>query len=394
MIERTNNVGLLGALTALVSIAGHAIAQPGQYSLDDNPSMPISGPTVPPYLSAEDPYGFGLPALLAGAIGPSPSLAFGYTDADILLGPVGFLVPPHVINFGPYQHLDALSGIHTPLVDPRQSFLEVHFSVDRATTGFPGSGLFTQATNNQQPGDIYVSTASFLHPQVFVGTLTPPVGGPVPTFSGVLPTAGGGGSNILLIDESVFGLTAGNGVGVTVPPTTLCPAATPGSHDNLDAYNLVPPSLDIDGDRINDVTYFHSTPPVEGVLTGTQPGDIVRVLPGGASAVYSLSATLGLDSLGIGTDDIDGLVLWDGPDGPDFALFSLSPGSASVTALSGGVPAIDAATIFFTDFSGLFAVYAYGSDLGVDPAGPLSQNVYANVDALAVEVTSDPPPAP
>ena len=180
-----------------------------------------------------------------------------------------------------------------------------------------------------------------------------------------------------------------------MPPSTPCPAPTPGSHDNLDAYNLVPPFLDINGDRINDVTYFHSTPPVEAVLTGTQPGDIVRVLPGGASAVYVPSVALGLDSLGIGTDDIDGLVLWDSADGPSYALFSLSPGSASVMALSGGVPAIDAATIFFTDFSGLFAVYAYGSDLGVDPMGPLSQNVYANVDALAIEVMGTvPDPGP
>jgi hypothetical protein len=377
MTMQTHHIGVALAAAGLLASAGSAMAQPGQYSLDDNPSMPIVGAPIPPFQSAEDPYGFGLPATLAGVVGPSPSLSFGYIDGDILLGPVGPGLPPHVAAPSPY--LDALSGDHvlvTPAVLPR---LNLQFSVDRATTGLPGTALFAENMVNQHPGDIYSSTASFTHPQAFKGTLAP-IGAPVPTFAGVLPTAGGGGSNLLVLDESAFGLTPGLGTGITVPAGFPSPPITPGSHDNVDAYNLVQGKLDIDGDMVNDVPYFHSEPPV---ITAT-PGDIYKVMPGGASGVYAGAGMLGLDALGVGTDDVDALIMWDSAGGPDFALFSLSPGSASLASLAGGAPGIDAATIFFTDFSGLFAVYAFGSDLGIDAQGPLSLNEFANVDALAI----------
>jgi hypothetical protein len=101
---------------------------------------------------------------------------------------------------------------------------------------------------------------------------------------------------------------------------------------------------------------------------------------------------MGLDMLipDEGRDNIDSLVVWDlaAPHGPawngpgaepalDFALFTLSPGSASLVAL--GLPA---STVFFTDFTGAFAVYCLDIDLALDsPLGP----EWSNVDALEVE---------
>ncbi len=87
-------------------------------------------------------------------------------------------------------------------------------------------------------------------------------------------------------------------------------------------------------------------------------------------------------NLGLGSnDDVDALVMWDrnilgGPGhggnpngaepGIDYALFSLGPGSFSLgqAAFPGG-PLLSPADVFFTDFSGSFALYALGSDLGL-----------------------------
>ena len=46
-----------------------AVAGGQTFSLDDNASMPLFSPPVPPFLSAEDPYGLGLPATAAGLMG-------------------------------------------------------------------------------------------------------------------------------------------------------------------------------------------------------------------------------------------------------------------------------------------------------------------------------------
>ncbi len=101
---------------------------------------------------------------------------------------------------------------------------------------------------------------------------------------------------------------------------------------------------------------------------------------------------MGLDRLGgdDARDNIDSLVVWDlgAPHGPawngpgaepglDFALFTLSPGSQSLMALG-----LTPGTVFFTDFTGAFAVYCFEWDLALDSLfGP----EFANVDALDVE---------
>jgi len=108
------------------------------------------------------------------------------------------------------------------------------------------------------------------------------------------------------------------------------------------------------------------------------------------SMPFAASASLGLDTLGLNTDNIDALVLYDlnqlgGPkrNGPgaeagiDYALFSLSHGSASLNNLG-----LSEADIFFTDFSGSFALYASAADLGL--AGGPGLQPGDNVDALEI----------
>ncbi|MCK4872261.1 MAG: hypothetical protein KAS72_06015 [Phycisphaerales bacterium] len=392
IITTGSKAGLVIALAGLATtyLAGNASAQ--TFSLDDNPTQPLVSPAVPPLKGAEDPYGQNLPATMAGLMPPSPSLIVGpFFDGDLLLPGAG--VPWYDIGTPWVYYLDAVTGNHWD--DDQPPFHEevlLRFSVARETTGLPGSASLVEAMLEQQPGDIYETEAWFLHPIHFVGTLGP---GP---FAGFLPTVGTGGLNILYIDESQLMLTAGNGVGNLRPPGVPCPPIMPGTHDNVDAFNEFPlPTLDVDGDMITDCDFYFSTPPAEWFLQGFVPAHIYDVpagqpgFPAGAPP-YAWSWQMGLDSLyqgEEGEDNIDSLVVWDlgarlGPawGGPgaepamDFALFTLSPGSASLMVLG-----LSPGTVFFTDFTGAFAVYALEVDLGLDSRFTIE---WANVDALEV----------
>lgn len=395
MRQTRTMAALFGAAFVLIG-SGSAFGQ--TFSLDDNPSAPLTSPPMPPFLSAEDPFGLGLPAGLAGLIGPSPSLLHPMTgpfiDGDLLTSmpggpPIFDVMPP---NGG---YINAVSADHENVFWP---MIQLQFSVDRATGGIPGSALAAEAGFSQQPGDVYTSTASFVHPSVFAGTLVP---GGIPGFAGILPTAGGGGLNTLTFDESFFGLTPGLGAGATLPPGVPAPPIMPGTHDNLDAFNMLPtPTLDVTGDMVNDIDYFFSIPIAEALPTGVSPGDIFDVAMGAGGTVpipYAPAPSMGLDMAGgFSTDDIDALVLWDnniplgpawggpgGEPGIDYALFSLAPGSMTLLALTAaGIPA-DPSTIFFTDFTGLYAIYAFGSDLGVADL-LMTGEEFANIDALEI----------
>ena len=75
-----------------------------------------------------------------------------------------------------------------------------------------------------------------------------------------------------------------------------------------------------------------------------------------------------------------------GQPGIDYALFSLAPGSPSLI-----VYGLDAATVFFTDFSGAFALYADSLSLGLHFTPPGAPFAGENVDALDVTHPCDPP---
>ena len=100
----------------------------------------------------------------------------------------------------------------------------------------------------------------------------------------------------------------------------------------------------------------------------------------GNLGLFSFPAQMGLNSL---NDDIDGLVVWENPGGQqgvadpglDFALFSLSHGSSSLTGLS-------EADVFFTDFRGAFWQFANAASLGLGGAND-------NIDALDIVIPGD-----
>ncbi len=358
-------------------------------SLDDNP-MAAGGFGK----GAEDE--FGLAA--APTLTPSPSLG--------LLG-----IPSDGIIFSPgipttFEHLpngDFIDAFSTNKPVPFGApggfipLITLQFSVDRLTTGLPGSAVLAEAGFVQQMGDIYTSTAVFPHPAAFVGLLPP---GP---FAGVLPSAGVGGSNTLLIDESAFGLTTAAGV---VPSGVPAGPLGPGSHDNVDAFDFrsqVPDPLPLfPGAGVFPVHSYFAIAPDEAALVGASAADIfdTAAFASGTVAIpYAPALSMGLDTLGHNSDSIDALVVFDsgllggpsnsGPGGEparDFALFSLAPGSASLTPGVGGVPK-SASDIFFTDFTGSFGVFAFATDLGLPPGAPgfPFQN-QSNIDALELTI--------
>ncbi|TWU29655.1 hypothetical protein [Bythopirellula polymerisocia] len=381
--------GLLLSLAALLCFTGSdAAAQ--SISLDDNPML-MGGFGK----GAEDEFGFAA----APALTPSPSLgALGAPIDGNVFTPGIPAILEHTPNGG---YIDAFStNKPIPLALPGGPVpaITLQFSVDRLTTGLPGSAVLTESGFVQQMGDIYTSTATFPHPVIFAGMPHPAI-----PFLGPLPSAGVGGSNTLLIDESAFGLTTAVGI---VPPGVFAGPLGTGSHDNVDAFDfrsLVPDPLPLfPGAGVYPVHSYFSIAPDEAVAVGASAADIfdtAAFASGTAPTPFATSLSMGLDSLGLNTDSIDALVMFDsglvgGPEnggpggepGRDFALFSLAPGSASLGTAVGAAPK-SASDVFFTDFTGSFSVFAFPGDLGL-PAGlpgfPFQNQ--SNIDALEITV--------
>jgi hypothetical protein len=112
---------------------------------------------------------------------------------------------------------------------------------------------------------------------------------------------------------------------------------------------------------------------------------------------FAAANTMGLDLNGESTDAIDALIMYDNgiPGGPawggpgaepgiDYALFSLAPSSFSLSFYQ-----LDAADVFFTNFTGTFWVYAPVNTLGLKGfPGGYPPGAGDNIDAL------DPPLEP
>ncbi len=375
---------IICAVGSLLVVGNFAQAGGPVFSLDDNPAVPLTtGPGPIPGFGAEDPYGLGTYG--APGVAPSPSLIVGpFMDSDLLESGRPVAGVPILHHFTPNGNwINALSDGTKVYYDD----IKLDFSVDRISLGAPGTAVNTQFNRNQQPGDIFRTTRSLPSPGQFVGTLPPGVG-----YAGPLPHVGLGGGNNLVVDESALTLTPGLGPGNLIGPAVMAPPIGPGTHDNVDSFEWN--AFDINGDLLNDRWMYFSIYPDEAVLVQTSAADIYDVAPqgGGTSPTpFAPSITLGLDLVGgLNSDDIDGLIVWDlnllggsmwgGPGaqpGIDYALFSLSHGSVSLAQWG-----LSEADIFFTDFSGSFALYANAADLGL--IGGPGSSPGDNVDALEI----------
>ena len=347
-----------------------ANVQAQSFSIDDNPFVSAGGFG----LGAEDEWGFtGGPGLA-----PSPSLPF-------TIGGDGSMISPTIggaEHIPGAKYLDAFSTNYASIPGSADDpYLKLSFSVDRLTSGAPGSASAAEFAVGQQPGDIYTSTAALIHPGFFAGVLGP---GP---FAGPLPSAGVGGTNVLSIDESAFGLTTAVGV---VPPGVPAGPITPGSHDNVDAFDtrsVIPTPVG----GVYGTGSYYAVAPDDAALSGGSAADLYFTPAGSpvGGILYAPAPTMGLDSFGHNRDSIDALIMFDGGDaegftlepGTDYALFSLAPGSSSLAAFG-----LSPGDVFYTDFTGAFGVYAYDTDLGLLPdlSGGFPFQNRSNVDALTV----------
>ena len=362
--------------TVLFAVVHGGVAFAQTFGLDDLPLAPIVGPPGPVGgLGAEDPFAFVGPPLA-----PSPSLAIlGATGDGAWISPGPVVQHPGPNGF----YVDAFSANHT---DNGLGIL-LDFSVDRVTRAVPGTPAAAESLAGQAHGDIYTGTARFASPAGFAGTLPP-----APPFVGALPTIiAGAPGNVLKYDESAFGLLTPLGVvppGVAVPP----PFVSPALHDNVDSYDNLA-SFDANGDFLFDVDTYFTLYPDEAVAVGATAADIFTVAagdPGAIAVPYAVAPMMGLLP---GVDSIDALVMFDNnmkpipqgqPGAPglvepviDYALFSLAPGSQSLVMWG-----LSASDVFFTDFTGVFALYANSPDIGLltVPGGFPFQG--DNVDAL------------
>ncbi|MFO1430481.1 MAG: hypothetical protein U1F76_10130 [Candidatus Competibacteraceae bacterium] len=374
---------LTTAAASLVLMSGLTAAPAAQaisFMLDDNPSAPAS-PLVPPPpgigTGAEDPFGQAGPPGLA----PSPSLLPGGP-----LGPVGGF-GGDILSPGPTLQILSPNGYFIGSLssnkDDHGSSIYLDFSVDRASTGMPGTAVAGEAAVNSQPGDIFQSTLAYPSPRTFAGQLGGGIG-----YVGPLPgVPAGPGNNQLRIDASQLGLLCGGAP--CPPPGVMAPPITPGSHDNVDGFDFA--DFDPSGTGVFAIRAYFSVYPDEAAAVGSSAANIFTVAPGTASAdpntPFALASQLGLDQAGLNTDMIDALIMFDRDavgtldPGVDYALFSLGPGSASLSRWG-----LTAADVFFTDFTGRFALYASAGSLGL--AGTAGGTPYLgdNIDALELQV--------
>ncbi|MCP3903879.1 MAG: hypothetical protein GY715_09610 [Planctomycetes bacterium] len=382
---RPTTMTALAAVTASLLWTSTTVAQ--TFGLDDNPSAPIGWGPPPvgpiPGFGAENPFGI-LTAGYPPGWAPSPVIVNFCRDSD-LLGPSVI-----VQLFTPLGNYDDSLSSNTVMAATTRP-IKLRFSVDRVTSGVPGSAVASQVALNQQPSDIFSTTDRFvspLNPAYLAMTTAPGYGGPLPA-----PIAYAGPRNNLLRDDQTFGVWCGVPLPCP-PPNVTAPVIGPGTHDNIDQYDAQ--LMDPTGAGTNAGWMYFTMYPDEAVSLGISAADVYDVAPGWLGTMvgfpFAPAAILGLGLAG-GPDSIDALIMFDnnvrgGPGfgGPgaepnvDCALFSLAPGSTSLAQYG-----LDASDVFYTNFTTTFWLYAPSANLGLVPS-PGGQPAFQpdNVDALEI----------
>ena len=323
----------------------------------------------------------------------SPSVAggFGSTPGDIYdMLPTGPIPPPPAPGTlgydnggpGPIVHIGDFSyglvggalgdnndGHSNGEINPFQNQLSIYFSGDDLSLGGLGTDYRHQAVRSQAAGDRFMlNGVTTLSPAAVMGGA-----GPSGVIGPLLP-GGLGNSPINLLNANQHRYHEIPSIGPAAFNTFVPPAGAT-AMDDMDALELTP--IDLDGSMTHtaaDTPIYFSLDPISPSLLGS-PADIQVTPPGaGAYGLYAADAILGLAP----GDDVDALAVWDlatplvADPGLDYALFSLAPGSPTLTL--GGFSAAD---IFVTDFTGANALYLTAGSLGMLPTD--------NIDALDVE---------
>jgi len=222
------------------------------------------------------------------------------------------------------------------------------FSVDPNAVGKLLSDVHEEAVTEPPPdGDPGNEAAG----DVFKSDSTDPFGSWLSPL--IMPA---GKSNELIVDENALGLQAPAGL---TPP-----------EDDLNALEI----------SVGHGIFFSLDSASTSIISSpVTPDDIL--LPG--LSIYADGVTMGLTP----DDDLDALVLSDVDDsgilnhGVDEALFSLAPGSLTLTTLG-----LSPGDVFYTDFTGSFSLYASHDYLGLEFGDNL------NALNMNCDITSIPEP--
>jgi hypothetical protein len=263
------------------------------------------------------------------------------------------------------------------------------FSVDPATMGVPGTHVRIQAVTspfggaaaapfptNPGGGDPGNEAAG----DVFKSLPLAPFGSYIPLHlaTGMYLTPATLAANELAIDEFLLGLQAAalNGSALGPPEDDLDGLELSDAGDAIFGVDLVDNGTGIGPpDGVPDRFVFFSLDTASvSVAPGVFDTDDVLVVPPPGFA-FGLYADGTIDIGLLPGDDVDALALSDvatpgGLDpGLDEALFSLHPGSPSVLVGPDGFPAsgdeVSAADVFYTSFTGTYALYASAAALGL-----------------------------
>jgi hypothetical protein len=281
------------------------------------------------------------------------------------------LLPRQSVAAGGMLDLNALSSNHGSIALSGDDAFRIYFSVQRCDTDL-GQCVETQALLNQQPGDVFVSTALFR-----------PVlpGGPHLVF----PPLG----NACYLNQHQLNMVP------TLLPNMLYNDVRP--IDNLDAFDFR--AFDANGDGILDRAMYYSV----SFQTDPDFSSAIFVLPPGWSAasvpaapqepapIYAWRHELLLTS----GDDIDALVVFDADNNMqwtpgDAVLLSLTPGSTSLQNMGpywfgGSRTAADVFLVYLTPAGPVVSRLAMALDLALlgtfMPGG-----CYGDIDALEVGI--------
>jgi hypothetical protein len=326
-------------------------------------ASPPRDPLPPPL------YSFDLesPKVESGIVAADAVLVLDFPDPQTLY-------PGWMLGLGrPGDDLDALSRYDT-VIAPNESFALL-FSVDRNTVGvaapdphlvFRGVpyNVLDQAARGHAAGDQFMSTTLF--------------------------TRSGTRNKILaLLPNSVLvrnNFDEGGTDFVASPPVSAYEAVENEPQDEVDATAALPRQ----GGQEPNLLYFSvsaGSPSLE-FMPGSQPpsgAHIFLFLPDQeVSTLFASFSDLGLQQ----DDDIDALIVFDADadgvfSGFDQVLFSLTPGSPSLSTISGASATGAAADVFSVTPGQPPVVFASAADLGLGDAQD-------NVDALGYTLHNDP----
>jgi hypothetical protein len=333
-------------------------------------------PGGPPYLGPFSPNpGAPAPAplppgALVGTLGLVPDdnvdgFSFGRDSGDVLL----FSVDP--VSVGLVGTAVRFHAVISPFGIPAALPLPTN----------PGGG----DPGNEAAGDIYKSLAFA------------PFGSYIPLHlaTGNIVGPASLAANELEIDEALLGLQAPsfNGSAIAPPEDDLDGLELSDVGDTIFGVDLVTNSTGVGPpDGIPERHVFFTIDTASPSYGPVDADDILVTPPGGFTfSIYADgTADIGL----LPTDDIDALALSDvtvlgvRDPGLDEALFSLHPGSPSVLVGPDLIPGTgderSAADIYYTSFTGTYALYAAAGALGLLPSD--------NVNALDIKPRDPAPP--